>query len=100
MSALIIGGDKVQTIIKGLKNKGFNLIEHVSGRKAKDKIKGCILKNNKYDLVIVLTDYINHCLVANFKNNLYHCKVIYCRRSWPIIEGKLANYMEGKNDSI
>lgn len=100
MSALIIGGDKVQTIIKGLKDKGFNLIEHISGRKAKDKIKGCILNNSKYDIVIVLTDYINHCLVSNLKNNLCHCNVIYCKRSWPIISGKLADYMEGKNDHI
>ncbi|WP_027308186.1 DUF2325 domain-containing protein [Caloramator sp. ALD01] len=86
MSALIIGGDKIQTLVKGLKTKGFNEIEHISGRKNGDKINSSINRAEKYDVVIVLTDYVNHCVVNNLKSCSTRSKVIYCRRSWPLIE--------------
>ncbi|KRQ87636.1 hypothetical protein ABG79_00437 [Caloramator mitchellensis] len=95
MSALIIGGDKVQTIIKGLRNKGFNEIKHISGRKPCEKVITSLLKLDKYDIILVLTDYVNHCLCTNLKNKTCKCKncnVIYCKRSWPLIEEKLTSF--------
>lgn len=92
MSALIIGGDKIKTIVEGLKNRGFEDIEHVSGRKAGDKVKNCITKVDRYNVVIVLTDYINHCVVTNLKNKVDNKNVIFCRRSWPIIEKEISKF--------
>ncbi|WDC84674.1 DUF2325 domain-containing protein [Caloramator sp. mosi_1] len=94
MSALIIGGDKIDTVIKGLKNKEFDEIKHISGRKNGDKINSSINKAVKYDLVIVLTDYINHCIVTNLKNCNSKNRIIYCKRSWPLIEENIKKVLK------
>ncbi|MCX7694886.1 MAG: DUF2325 domain-containing protein [Caloramator sp.] len=86
MSVLIIGGDKIETVVKGLKNKGFEEIKHISGRKNGDKVNSSISKAERYDLIIVLTDYINHCMVTNLKKCNSNKRIIFCRRSWPLIE--------------
>lgn len=94
MCALIIGGDKIQTVVKGLKDRGFEEIEHVSGRKNGDKVNSVVNKAHKFDLVIVLTDYINHCVVTNLKNNYCNKNIIYCRRSWPLIEKSISQFIK------
>lgn len=94
MCALIIGGDKIQTVVKGLKDRGFDEIEHVSGRKNGDKVNSVVNRANKFDLVIVLTDYINHCVVTNLKSKYSRKNIIYCRRSWPLIEKSLEEFVK------
>lgn len=92
MSALIIGGDKIITIKKGLKEKGFDIIKHVSGRNSGDKSGYVLNEAQRCDLVIILTDYISHGVVRNIKKNMDCENIIFTKRSWPIIEQHIDSF--------
>lgn len=81
MSVLIIGGDRLGKIPENLKRIGYSKIKHISGRKCNCNSLRIV---NKYDTVIVLTDYINHNLMHNLKNSIKNgeIQIIYCKRSW------------------
>lgn len=96
MSVLVIGGDNLNSIKEKLKERGFETIEHVSGRKKGDrKIK--ISENT--DLVLVLTDYACHNIMekvkqATKKDNL---SIIYSKRSWVSMKDKIEEYITDKS---
>ncbi|SES92924.1 DUF2325 domain-containing protein [Anaerobranca gottschalkii] len=81
MSVLLIGGDRLGKIPENLKKIGYTTIKHISGRKYNNNSLSFV---NKYDTVIVFTDYINHNLMFNLKKSVKkeEIKIIYCRRSW------------------
>lgn len=92
MNALIVGGDNLGTIPDKLHQKGFNNIEHISGRKGWDKKAGILIKLEKADLVIVFIDFASHCLVKNTKEKIRSLNInaIYTKRAW----SHLADYFE------
>ncbi|WP_102401860.1 DUF2325 domain-containing protein [Haloimpatiens massiliensis] len=92
MSVLIVGGDKLGNITKKLKDNGVSNIRHISGRKYGDrklKIPSTI------DLVLVLTDYIDHPLMNIIKNESKRngVKIMYAKRSWTHIENNFKSYI-------
>jgi hypothetical protein len=91
MNVLIIGGDNLESILYKLHEKGFNNIEHVSGRKGWNKKMNMLVKSQKVDLVIILVDFINHCVVKNTKEKLKNSniKTIFSKRSWVHLESHL-----------
>ncbi|MDM5337177.1 DUF2325 domain-containing protein [Fictibacillus enclensis] len=89
MSALlIVGGDHLGKIKKRLEHEGVEEIIHVSGRKARMSQKEI---PNHVDLVLVLTDYINHEFSTAIKKkaNKQAIPVCYSKRSWCSIHESL-----------
>ncbi|OWZ85024.1 DUF2325 domain-containing protein [Natranaerobius trueperi] len=63
MTVLIVGGDKVDKIKNYLKQEiGATKVKHVTGRKERSMKLPADL-----DLVIIMTDFINHNLCKNLK---------------------------------
>ncbi|MBU4554268.1 MAG: DUF2325 domain-containing protein, partial [Candidatus Desulforudis sp.] len=88
MSILIIGGDRLGNILENLRRMGFKDIQHVSGRK-----KGHLeLKvTSKVDVVLILTDFVNHELAKKIKGAYKNgsCQTIFARRAWCHIKGEM-----------
>jgi hypothetical protein len=80
-SMLIVGGDNLGGITKKLQQQGFEEVIHVDGRKAK-MVQVDIPK--KVDIILVLTDYINHNLSSVIKKKAREQSIPICfaRRSW------------------
>lgn len=99
MRVLIIGGDNLESILCKLHEKGFNNIEHISGRDGWNKKTNMLVKSQKVDLVIVLVDFINHCVVKNTKERLKksNIKTIFSKRSWVHLESHLNNFCAVRN---
>lgn len=79
---LIIGGDYLGNIKENLKKEvGATDIKHVSGRK---KSASNMELSSNLDMVVVLTDYINHQMCLNIKRQArcHGIKTIFARRSW------------------
>ncbi|ARK28604.1 DUF2325 domain-containing protein [Halalkalibacter krulwichiae] len=82
MSALlIVGADHLGAIPKKLESLGFSEIIHVSGRKVQ-MVKKEIPTH--IDLILVLTDFINHNLTGVLKRKASEQKIpiCYAKRSW------------------
>ncbi|AVP54918.1 dihydroorotate dehydrogenase [Clostridium tetani] len=99
MSALVIGGDKLGKIRDELEKRGFNKIEHISGRKSSDRKVRISNKAERADMVLVLTDFINHGVVTNLKNNVNNPNVIFSRRAWAFVEEALNGFMNSQLNS-
>ncbi len=80
-SLLIVGADHLGSIPKKLKEMGFNQITHLNGRKVQ-MVKRDIPSNT--DLILVLTDYINHNLIGVLKRRALEqdVPICYAKRSW------------------
>ncbi|MDG5786060.1 DUF2325 domain-containing protein [Evansella sp. AB-P1] len=80
-SLLVIGGDKLGAIPSHLKDVGFHEIIHIDGRKVQ-MVKREIPDN--IDLILVLTDFINHNLAKKIKDkaNKKDVPICFSRRSW------------------
>lgn len=93
MSVLVIGGDRIQNIKDKLRENGFDIIEHVSGRKKSDKK---VKIPYKTDLVLVLTDYVGHRVVELIKEESKKCdkKVVFSKRCWSCMEEPVKRYVE------
>ncbi|UCZ54199.1 DUF2325 domain-containing protein [Bacillus shivajii] len=78
---LIIGGDQLGAIPKHLESLGFKEINHIDGRK-KSMIRKDIPDNT--DLILILTDFINHNLAKKIKGRAEKRNIPICfsRRSW------------------
>lgn len=89
MSLLVIGGDYLGGIEDNLKKRGFSTVTHISGRNNKQKSLK-IPKNT--DVILVLTDYINHQTTKIIKKQLKNsnAKIFFSRRSWANIEETLS----------
>ncbi|OAA91215.1 DUF2325 domain-containing protein [Clostridium ljungdahlii] len=91
MSILVVGGDRLGNIEDKLREKGFNEIGHVTGRKKGDrKIK--IHENT--DLVLVLIDYIGHNManIIKERSRRNNVEIMFCKRSWPSIRKNIEKY--------
>lgn len=93
MSALIIGGDKLGRIKDELYKKGFTDIDHITGRKKGENKEVILLRAEKADVVIVLVDFINHCIVTNLKNKISNPNIIYSKRAWSYIEKPISDFV-------
>lgn len=95
MKVLIIGGDNLKNILYKLHEKGFDNITHINGRKGGDKKIDKLLKAENADLVIILVDYVSHCIVKNIKEKMknYNFKAIFSKRSWIQLEDRISNFV-------
>lgn len=89
MSIMIVGGDSLGSIEKNVKELGFDDIKHLTGRK-KSKFRNLYL-SQEIDLVLVMTDYINHAVMKKVKKAVksQDLNVVYAKRSWASIYKKL-----------
>lgn len=80
-SLLIVGADHLGSIPKKLKSIGFQNVIHLNGRKVQ-QVKRDIPSH--IDLILVLTDYINHNLstVLKKKASEQGVPICYAKRSW------------------
>ncbi len=80
MTALIVGGDHVESIRKAMSARGMERIEHWNGRKPGDLRKSL---PKETDLVVVLYDYLSHTMLRKIKTDTAGTgiPVIHCRRS-------------------
>ena len=90
MTALFVGGDRLQKFENYLKSYGFNKFKHVSGRKKRDGRVG--IKTNP-DLCILFVNFVSHNLAESVRRE---CKnkgitLICSERKWCHLQPKLAN---------
>ena len=80
-SLMIVGADHLGSIPKKLEDMGFANILHISGRKTK-MVKREIPAD--IDMILVLTDFINHNLTTVLKKKAMEqdVPVCYAKRSW------------------
>lgn len=92
MSVLVIGGDNLGSLMQQLRIKGFEEINHVSGRKKRDR-KVSIPNNT--DLVLILTDYVGHQLTKQIKESTKDSKaeIMYSKRSWTHMEKGIEEFL-------
>lgn len=93
MSILLVGGDKLGNIKEKLTEKGFEDIEHVTGRKKSDKR---IKIPEKTDLFLVLVDYVGHKLSQTIKeqSKKYDLRIAFSKRSWTCMEKTIQRCIE------
>lgn len=87
-SLLVVGGDNIDKITKKLEDKGFKEIIHLDGRKKQMSKKEI---PRKVDLILILTDYINHNLTNIIKRKAQESEIPICfaKRSWCAIDFEL-----------
>ena len=88
MSILIVGGDNIEIINCNLCKNGYCIAKHISGRKSKHK---CMDIPKNIDLILVLTDYVNHSVSNRVKKESKRLgiKTIYSKRAWACVESSL-----------
>lgn len=93
MSILLVGGDRLDNIKDKLTERGFEDIEHVSGRKKSDKK---IKIPEKTDLVLVFVDYVGHKLSQTIKeqSRKSDVKIAFSKRSWTCMEKTIQRCIE------
>ncbi|WP_078551271.1 DUF2325 domain-containing protein [Bacillus alkalicellulosilyticus] len=82
MSALlVVGADHLGKIPSKLASVGFEEVIHISGRKVQQVKKEI---PSHVDLVLILTDYINHNLTSVLKKKATDqgIPICYAKRSW------------------
>lgn len=91
MTILIVGADDLGSIGDKLKECGVTKICHVTGRSCSDR-KSCPIAQS-VQLVLILTDYINHGTARNVKKvaKAKGIPLIYAKRSWRAIEKKISD---------
>ena len=88
MSILIVGGDNIKLINCNLCKNGYCVAKHISGRKNKHK---CVEIPKDIDLILVLTDYVNHAVCNHVKRESKRLgiRAIYSKRAWACVESSL-----------
>ncbi|WP_346355395.1 DUF2325 domain-containing protein [Azotosporobacter soli] len=66
MSVMLVGGDRLESLVKCLDSFGMQTINHVSGRKKAEMRKLHIPAATS--LVVVIVDYINHMTAKHIKD--------------------------------
>lgn len=94
MSLMIVGADHLGGIEDKLSAIGFHEVFHVTGRKVQ-AVKQEIPE--KINLVLVLTDYINHNLAKVIKQKAKEqsLPICYAKRSWSSIYQALHEHQKG-----
>lgn len=92
-SLLIVGADHLGNIVDKLSNYGFDDVQHITGRKTQS-VKKAISEDT--DLILVLTDYVNHNLskVIKQKAKEQELPICFAKRSWCSISQALCEYRE------
>ncbi len=95
MSVFIIGGDNLGKINENMEKIGHQVIMHVAGRK-NSTCRNFQIPGDT-DLVLVLTDFVNHNLMKKVKKEAEksEIEIIFAKRSWSSIYTKLK-----KNDRV
>lgn len=85
MGIMVVGGDNIRNINCHLCEEGFCVIKHVDGRKKNHK---CIEIPKGVEMILVLTDFINHKLCEHIKkeSKKLGIKIIYTKRSWSYVK--------------
>lgn len=80
MTALIVGGDYVESLKKAMSDRGMERIDHWNGRKPGDLHK--ILPKGT-ELIVILYDFLSHRMLKKVKADAAGSgiPVIHCRRS-------------------
>jgi hypothetical protein len=88
MSIIIFGGDRLGKIPHLLKEQGFQLVQHVTGRKKGD-LRTEI--HPEAEGVLVLFDYLSHNMVLEVKAAAKRkgIKTVFSKRSWSQISQAL-----------
>ena len=88
MSILIVGGDNIEIINCNLCKNGYCVAKHITGRKHSDR---CVEIPKNIDLILVLTDYVNHAVSNHIKKESKRLgiKTIYSKRAWACVESSL-----------
>lgn len=89
---LIAGGDRIEPIVARLAQEGVKVISHLDGRKPKMTVKEIPCK---VEVVLILTDYINHNLSTIVKRKAQEksIPVFFSKRSWTSISCELKKIM-------
>jgi len=89
MSIFIVGADNLGNIPHNLEKMGFKTLRHLKGRKNLTKDEVHIPSNT--DLVLVLTDYVNHNIAGLVKEKAKNSSipVLFSKRSWTYLSEKL-----------
>lgn len=89
-SLMVVGADHLGNIQEKLKTEGFDRVLHIDGRKVQ-VVKRTI--PDRIDIILVLTDYINHNLAKVIKQKAKESNkpVFYCKRSWSSIQKVIGN---------
>ncbi|GAB7388585.1 DUF2325 domain-containing protein [Bacillaceae bacterium] len=92
-SLLIVGADHLGNIYDRLSEIGFDEILHLTGRKVQTVKKGI---PGNVDLVLVLTDYVNHNLskVVKQKAKEQEVPICFAKRSWSSIRLVLTEHVD------
>ena len=90
MTALIVGGDYVQTLRRELLAHGVTSVEHWDGRQSRfaKRTIPCSAR-----LVVILCDYVNHSVSNALKQqaNKHGVPLVFCRSSAHELRRKLEN---------
>ena len=80
MTALIVGGDYIESIRKAMSFRGVERIEHWNGRKPGD-LRKTLPKET--ELIVILYDYLSHRMLKKINADAADSgiPVIHCRRS-------------------
>ena len=80
MTALIVGGDHIESLRKAIAARGVERVEHWNGRKPRD-LRKTLPKST--ELVIVLYDSLSHRMLKKVNADISDSgiPVIHCRRS-------------------
>ncbi len=91
MTALVIGGDRIETIRRELEDFGFHDIEHWNGRKPAEARREIPSRTH---LVIMVTDQLSHAMLysASIKAQRLGLTIIYSRRSAHELREKLVEH--------
>lgn len=89
MSIFVVGADNLGEIEVNLKNLGCRCLSHLKGRKNIHRRNLNIPEGT--DLVLVLTDYVDHNIARSIKCSAKSksIPVIFSKRSWSCLSQKL-----------
>ncbi|MGD8190893.1 DUF2325 domain-containing protein [Brevibacillus ginsengisoli] len=92
-SLLIVGADHLGNITEKLTDYGFDDVQHITGRKTQS-VKKAISEDT--DLILVLTDYVNHNLskVIKQKAKEQSLPICFAKRSWCSIQQVICEHRE------
>ena len=96
MCLLVVGGDSLGNIDKNLAELGVSEIVHMDGRKTQYRKQLRIPA--KAELVVILTDFINHNAASQIKKQAkeLNIPVVFSKRSWVCLACKIQPFIKGK----
>ena len=96
MSILIVGADRIQSMVPKIEAMGVEQITHWDTRRykaSKNKIPEHV------DLVVFFTDFLHHTVALKLKEKVKNLGLptIYCRRAWSEMAPELQRELDKKN---